>query len=383
MKGKSSRRDFLTAGLSLPIAGVASSMRLPARSERSSIKLEYRALGKTGLKVTTVGFGCMVTTSGSVIERAADLGINHFDTAREYQNGNNERMVGAALKRKRKEIVLASKTDGRDKQAALKELDTSLRELGTDYLDIWYLHEKDHPDQVPDDLVEALQVAKQQGKVRFIGVSTHGGQAQLIPWMVTKGAFDVVLTSYNFSMGAGLDPLLEQASNAGMGVVAMKVMAGGFRTPNPNSPTQQRLGRGGGMLGALKWTLKNPHVHTTIPSMTSLSQLDENIRAMAEAYTEAEEKLLARQLEYITPLYCRMCGKCEGTCAKGLPVEDILRFLAYADGYGQFSLGRERFKKLSAELSQVRCRECLTCTVSCPFGVQVTSRLSRAQELFA
>ncbi len=104
--------------------------------------LKYRTLGKTGLKVTSVGFGCMITSDASVIEKAADLGINYFDTARGYQGGNNERMVGAALKARRNSITLSSKTSAPNKPGALEHLDTSLKELGTDHLDIWYLHGK-------------------------------------------------------------------------------------------------------------------------------------------------------------------------------------------------------------------------------------------------
>jgi hypothetical protein len=324
----------------------------------------------------------MITSDPSVIERAADLGINYFDTARGYQHGNNERMVGAALKRKRQDIVLSSKTPSGSKQAALDDLDTSLRELGTDHLDIWYLHGKDKPQGVTEELVEAQQIAKQQGKVRFAGVSTHGPQ-ELLPWLVKKGVMDVVLATYNFTMDKGVDAVIEQASQAGMGVVAMKVMAGGFRRVKPTDPLAPKLKKEGAMLAALKWVVKNPNVHTTIPSMTDMEQLEENLKAMAEPYTPVEEKLLAQQLEYIGPLYCRMCGKCEGACAKGLPVADMLRFLTYAEGYGQFALGREKFLELPGEVAEVRCSQCASCTVTCPFGVQVAHRLTRAQELFA
>ena len=137
------------------------------------------------------------------------------------------------------------------------------------------------------------------------------------------------------------------------------------------------------MLAALKWAVKNPSVHSTIPSMANTDELEENLRAMAEPYGPAEEKLLARQLEYITPFYCRMCGECAGTCAKDLPVADILRHLTYAEGYGQFAVGREEFLKLGPEVTAVRCRDCARCTVPCSFGVQVAARLSLAQELFA
>lgn len=407
MKSNSSRRDFLYAGLALPVAGLASTAGFgkatvqssPPPSLASTPKLTYRTIGKTGLKVTAVGFGCMVTSDASVIERASDVGINYFDTARGYQHGNNERMVGVALKKKRKDLVLSSKSGGRTKDSALSDLDTSLRELGTDYLDIWYLHGRDRTSDVPDELFEAQQIAKKQGKIRFAGLSTHNAK-DMIPFLVKKGALDVVLVTYNFAMDKSMDALIEQASNAGLGVVAMKVMAGGFRRalqpppppppgdramrppPPPPAPPSQ-LKRQGAMLAALKWVLKNSKVNTTIPSMTDVDQLEENLRAMAEPYSPVEEKLLAQRLEQIGPLYCRMCNECEGTCAQRLPVANLLRYLTYAEGYGQFSLGREHFLALPAEVTSVRCQDCVSCTVTCPFGVKVSSRLARAQELFA
>jgi predicted aldo/keto reductase-like oxidoreductase len=344
--------------------------------------LSYRVLGKTGFKVTSVGFGCMVTSDASVIERAADIGINYFDTSRGYQHGNNERLVGAALKGKRQKLYLSSKTDGATKQAVLQELDTSLSELGTDHLDIWYLHAKDNPNGVPDELFEAQQIARQQGKIRFAGVSTHNSK-DMVPFLVKKGATDVVLAAYNFTMDKAFSDAMSQANAAGLGVVAMKVMAGGFKRMPPNDPKGDKLKREGAMLAALKWVLKSDYVHTTIPGITDMDQLDENLKGMTEPYSPKEEQLLARQLDFITPLYCRMCGECDGHCAKGLPVKDVLRYVMYADGYGQFELGRDHFKTLPAELTSVRCGDCPTCTVKCRFGVKVPQRLSRAQEMFA
>ena len=114
----STRRDFLSAGLLTSVAGFASAPSAWAQAEPHSTKgLSYRVLGKTGFKVTSVGFGCMVTSDASVIERAADIGINYFDTCRGYQHGNNERLVGAGLKGKRQNIYLSSKTDGGTKQS--------------------------------------------------------------------------------------------------------------------------------------------------------------------------------------------------------------------------------------------------------------------------
>ncbi|MGA2807065.1 MAG: aldo/keto reductase [Terracidiphilus sp.] len=390
MSANTSRREFLSAGLMLPVVGAGSRMGLwPASGDPvaadagSAVKLDYKTLGHTGLKVTTLGFGCMITSDPSVIERAADIGINYFDTARGYQHGNNERMVGAALGARRKRIVLSTKSGAQDKDGLLKDLDTSLHELNTDFVDIWYLHGKGSPADIRDDMIEAQQLAKKQGKIRFAGVSTHGGQQQLLPWLAQKGVFDVVLTSYNFSMDPAIEQAIAAAAKAGMGVVAMKVMAGGFRSIKPGDPLYKKLQQDGALLAALKWVINKPNVATTIPSMTDMDQLDENLKAMAHPFSTSDEKLLAARLELIRPLYCRMCGQCDGACQKGLPVADVLRFLTYADGYGQFALGRERFLELTSEQAAVRCGDCAECTVNCPHGVHVSDRMARAQELFA
>jgi predicted aldo/keto reductase-like oxidoreductase len=353
-----------------------------AKPAASPVKLDYRTLGRTGLKVTTVGMGCMITSDPSVITRAADLGINYFDSARGYSHGNNERMVGTALGARRKDVIISTKSHAGNKEELQKHLETSLRELNTDYIDIWYLHARNSPDEVPDDQIEVQLKAKKEGKVRFIGVSTHK-PLQMLPWMAQKGVFDVALTIYNFTMDSGVDQAIEIASKSGLGVVAMKVMAGGPRSLKPGDPNLKRLAQEGAMLAALKWVIKKPNISTTIPSITDMDQLDENLKAMSNPLSAGEEKILTAHLDAIRPLYCRMCGQCDGACQKGLPVADVLRYLTYADGYGQFALGRERFLELSVEHQTVRCGDCSDCTVKCPHGVHVSDRLARAQELFA
>src|ERR1035437_666075 len=181
MKTDSSRRNFLVAGLSLPVAGMANApapQASPAKAARSKVAevsspARYRTLGKTGLKVSTVGYGCMITSDSSVISRAVDLGITYFDTARGYQSGNNERMVGAALKGSRNKIVLSSKSEAKTAAEAVAQLDTSLKELGTDHLDIWYMHSRDTVAAIPDELITVWENARQQGKILHIGISTH------------------------------------------------------------------------------------------------------------------------------------------------------------------------------------------------------------------
>ena len=116
-----------------------------------------------------------------------------------------------------------------------------------------------------------------------------------------KGATDVVLSAYNFTMDKAASEAMSQANAAGLGVVAMKVMAGGFRRSKPDDPNAAKLKREGAMLAALKWVLKDSYIHTTIPGMTDMDQLDENLKAMTESYSPKEEQLLARQLEFHYP----------------------------------------------------------------------------------
>jgi aryl-alcohol dehydrogenase-like predicted oxidoreductase len=146
------------------------------------------------------------------------MGVTYFDTARGYQSGNCERMVGAALKSRRKQLTLSTKSNKEDKEGALQELETSLRELQTDYVDIWYIHAKSKASQLTDARLEAQRIAKEKGMIRFSGVSTHAGFEEIIPAAVKSGAIDVVLSAYNFTMGASIDPLLADAKKAGLGL---------------------------------------------------------------------------------------------------------------------------------------------------------------------
>lgn len=380
MRTSSSRREFLTTGMALPAAALTPPLfsgkvpgedRIVAPGLGGAGSLEYRTLGKTGLKVTSVGFGCMITSDPSVIAKAVDLGINYFDTARSYQHGNNERMVGAALADRRKSVFVSSKSEAEDLKTALSQLDTSLAELRTDYLDVWYLHSKDEPESLNAGLLEAVQTAKRQGKARFVGLSTHSPE-KMVPAAIKTGVLDVALITYNHTMGSRLDEVIEAAGQAGLGIVAMKVMAHGKKDLKPGAGP-----------AALKWVLKNRGINTTIPSMVDMDQLEQNFRTMSSAFGAADEAVLKACLEELAPVYCRMCGGCQGKCPQDLPVAEMLRYLTYAEGYGQFTLGREKFLGLPEDVRSVRCTGCDTCAVRCPNGVRVPQRLSRAQALFA
>jgi hypothetical protein len=301
--------------------------------------------------------------------------------------------------------MISSKSQGKTKQALLKDLDTSLTALGTDHLDIWYLHNKNEPAEVTDDLLEAQRTAKQNGKIRFAGVSTHFNMDKMLAYLAKQGQVDVVLTTYNFAMRSvdaamnanpdapktDMTEAIRSARKAGLGIVAMKVMAGGVSRvlrgdraygANPQA-LSTRLGQPGVPLAAVKWALKNESVDTAEVCMTNFDQLDENLRAMAEPYTDRDEHLLTAQLASIGPDYCRMCGSCGGTCDRGVPVPDVLRFLTYAEGYGQFALARERFMAMPRSVRDIRCRDCASCSFGCAYGLAVRDSLTRAQEILA
>jgi uncharacterized protein len=171
----------------------------------------------------------------------------------------------------------------------------------------------------------------------------------------------------------------------------MKTMAGGTSRvgrgdrlygANPQA-LAKRLSQPGVPVAAIKWALKNQSVDTAIVCMTSHEQFDENVRAMAEAFTAKDEQLLSSQLAYISPKYCRMCGSCGGACEKGVPVPDMLRFLTYVEGYGEFALARERFLELPEDLRKIRCRDCAACSLKCAYSVAVRDRLIHVQEILA
>jgi uncharacterized protein len=374
---ESSRRSFLQAGLALPAAGFVTAYQTGAPNQASG-GVGYRTLGKTGLKVSGVGCGVGIVPDPNVLARAIDLGVNYFDTARGYGEGKSEQIAGAALKGKRQKVVLATKTDARTKADVLKDMDASLQALGMDYVDIFHLHSRDTPDTITDEAVEACLMLKQQGKARFIGVSAHDIPA-VVDTILKIGKFDVVQTTYSYAIGSPFrTAAISRLHDAGIGVVAMKVViaVAGFVPREVKLPPE-------GPLAAVKWVLLNPAISTTVPYAKNIAELEMNVRAMREPYTAQDEKMLYARNQEIRPLYCRMCYECKGQCPKGVPVTEELRYLAYHDFGGNLQQAQDNFRQLPAAIQNVQCSDCASCTILCPNGVDVRTRLIRAQGLLA
>lgn len=375
-----SRRDFLKTGLAMSAAGIASSAGIkPAFGNEP--KVVYRTLGKTGLKVSGVGYGIGFVPIPEVVNKALDMGINYFDTSRVY--GDSEKIFGDLIKsRDRSKLVIATKSGSRRKEDILKDIDASLTALGTDYVDVYHLHARDTPTSIPDEALEAMQEIKKSGKARFLGFSNHDPN-RMVDFLIESETFDVLQTTYSFAIGGFYrDKAIKKLHDAGIGIIAMKVvvaLTGLNITDFENPPAKE----GDGPLSGIKWVLNNPAIGTTVSHMKTIPELEMNFRAMSEPYTPSDEKKLYVINDQIQPSYCRMCYECSGKCPQGMPVTDVLRYLAYNDYCGNYHQARMSFMELPDEVKNVKCSDCSGCTIKCPNGIHVQERLIRAQELLA
>jgi predicted aldo/keto reductase-like oxidoreductase len=384
------RRDFLkrAAAGAAATAGVASGVGLrlpdaPAEQAKKQNGMGYRILGRTKLKVSEISFGTIRTGNAAVIQRGLDLGINYFDTAECYREGNSEIDLGKALKGRRDKVVVATKwhTDGSTPAAdLLKSLDQSLQRLNMDHVDLIQIHGAETEAQVnSDQLWEAFTTARQAGKVRFQGFSTHANQVAMIRAAIKNGRYDAVLPGHN-AMSPHITPVIKEAKEAGVGVVVMKALAPAHR------------GRGAealqGFTGsiyqkAIQWVLSDPNVCTTIVDMPTFDELEEDVAAVTGTVTKAELEQFERAVAMIGVGTCHLCGACTGQCPAGVRVADIMRYSLYHDGYGDRARAVSLYRALPPKASAAACDECAECRIVCPWGVPVRSELGRMHAVLA
>lgn len=379
------RRKFLQ----FSAAGLAGSL-IPATSKSETIPsakespgkregIIYRTLGNTGIRLPIVSLGVMRIDNPRLVVSALDQGIVHLDTAHGYQQGKNEEMLGEILKgRPRNSFVIATKIHPRDTISTdefLQMLDKSLARLKLDYVDMLYLHGVDNQEYMfQENYLKALETAKKSGKTRFIGLSTHSNMAQVIRWAVKSKFYEVVLTSYNFMMHNDTDmhAALEEANKAGLGIIAMKTMAGGYWDKERTQKVNARA--------ALKWALQNPNIHTAIPGCTAFEQLDENLEVMKDISLSPKElkDLKLDQTSGIedsketSQLFCFGCRTCEKQCVASLPLPEAMRAYMYTYGYRDLALAKSVLEE--SRYTRGTCTKCDVCTVSCPHGLPVAQR---------
>jgi aryl-alcohol dehydrogenase-like predicted oxidoreductase len=230
------RRNFIkTAAAAIPLIKLFPADLSAMERETSPGKIEKRSLGKTGEKLSLIGFGGIVVmnaTPGQASQRvseAIDYGINYFDVAPSY--GDAELKLGPALKPYRKNVFLACKTTERSKAGSRKELEQSLNRLQTDHLDLYQFHAVKTMDDVntifsPDGAMETYLSARKEGKIRFIGFSAHSVEAAME--MMKRFDFDTILFPVNFNTwyAGNFGPqVLQLAQQKKMGILALKAMA--------------------------------------------------------------------------------------------------------------------------------------------------------------
>jgi len=377
------RRDFLKVGLAgttSVILGCADTMQYVSPGSFVFPTPVYRTLGRTGLKITIVSFGAMLTPESEVMRVAFDHGVNYVDTARKYMGGRNEEIVGKALKGRRDKMYVATKTKplSKLKEDIFDDVETSLKALGTDYIDVIQLHNLTSKDRafIPETR-EALIKLREQGKVRFFGVTTHTNQAEVLNALVDDRDrfFDMALVGYNFKSSTEVKEAIARAAIAKIGIIAMKTQAGGYETDalGPISPHQ----------AALKWALQNKHITAAIPGMRDMAELKEDIAVMGMKFGHLDKLILKHYGAAVRPYYCHLCGKCETTCPKGVVISTINRCLMYAEAYKSAELARSTYNEIPATVSAAACLDCSVCVARCVNGLDIPKKMARARKLLA
>jgi len=383
-QGKISRRSFLkisgsgAAGLGLGLSGRA--------SESTPRIREFRELGTTGLRISDVGCGCINLFNAGVLRYAFDGGVNHFDTAEGYLNTNSERMLGQALQGIRDKVIITTKLQIRtpadlQRDAFVRRLEDCLRRLRTDYVDIVLVHAIDEPGRLDHEEVQAgFRKMKEQGKARHIGFSTHA-PALMLTKAIEDGPWEVVLMTYNHLESAQAEPLIVKARDKGVGLIAMKILAGGMQgrlKPLVNDRTHYAQ-------AAIRWVMGNPKVDACTITMSTYSHVDEYIAASGQPLRRSDEAVLARYREAAGPLYCRVsCRECLAVCPKGVAVNEVLRYAMYYEHYGMERNAMELYGGLEPARRPSACDGCSApCVSACPHGLQVRSRLLESRAILS
>ncbi|MFC1538917.1 aldo/keto reductase [Candidatus Latescibacterota bacterium] len=377
---KISRRSFMQAGVASG-AVVAASGTLPKRlSGAEAPAVRYRDLGKTGFKVSEVGFGAMNMRDAELVQAAIDMGVNYIDTANKYMNGINEEVIGTVMKSRRDKVFLTTKLADQDIPGMTKNLETSLKRLNTDHVDLVLAHSLNEVELLAnEEIIKHLENAKRSGKARFIGYSTHKLPDEYMDETLKVGVYEAILVSFNYLSPPEVARNIERARKAGMAVIAMKTQARGNGNPDAANDMQTPN------QAALKWVLENKNVDTAIPGVTTFEQLAENIKVMGMELTSRENRDLRQYGKSLKGNYCcgvLGCTGCREKCPNGVEVHEVNRCLGYAYGYGDIRLAHENYSDIPAGRGADVCADCEECAVKCINGLNLTENMKRAQSLF-
>lgn len=333
--------------------------------------MEYVTLGKTGLKISRMGFGGIpiqrvdASVTRELVKAMAEKGINYIDTARGYTV--SEAYLGEALEGLRDKFVLATKSMSRTKEAMAKDIDISLGNLRTDHIDLYQVHNPnmEQLEQViaAGGALEALQEAKAAGKIGHIGLTAHSlevfEKALELDWVET------IMFPYNIVETQAVE-LIKKCAEKNIGFITMKPLAGG-------AIEDATL--------AMRFICANPDVTVVIPGMFDLKEIDQNLAA-CEDKTPLSEAELAKMEEIRSQLgnnFCRRCNYC-APCTVGISIPNVFLFQGYLDRYGLGDWAKDRYASMAVKASA--CIGCGACEKRCPYNLPIREMLKDAAQKF-
>lgn len=333
--------------------------------------MEYRTLGKTGLKISRLGFGGIpiqrvdAAVTKELVKAMAEKGINYIDTARGYTV--SESYIGEALEGLRDKFVLATKSMARTKESMAKDIDISLGNLRTEYIDLYQVHNPNvaQLEQVASEggALEALLEAKAAGKIGHIGVTAHS--LEVFEKALGYDWVETIMFPYNIVEKQG-EELMRRCTEQNVGFIVMKPLAGG-------AIEDATL--------ALRFICANADVDVVIPGMFDLKEIEQNLAA-AEDNSPLTEVELAKMEETRGQLgnhFCRRCNYC-APCTVGIAIPNVFLFQGYLDRYGLGDWAKDRYSSMAVKASA--CIGCGACEKRCPYELPIRDMLKEAAVKF-
>jgi predicted aldo/keto reductase-like oxidoreductase len=386
---RNQRREFLKKSL----VGICGATFIPGTwkasfgeyGEKGAVpSLASRTLGRTGINTPLISLGTSGATSPNFIRTVYDAGIKLFFSATYYGEGNNERLVGEALKDLPRDsfvVGTAATPEGfnpregtfpkdMNAQAYMKTAEESLKRFGLDHVDILLLPFAGKRESVIfDPILKAMTELKKQGKIRYAGIATHGFCEEALRAAADAKVYDVAMTAYNYKTEnkEAMNEALVYAAKAGMGIVAMKTTAGAARDKNRTQPLNTNA--------ALKWVLQNKNISSIVSGMSTVEELQKNLEMIKNLKISDQElkDLNLAGLKSELGLYCHQCQKCIPQCPNNLDIPTLMRSYMYAYGYRNIEHARHTLN--TVDVSGKPCEKCDVCSVTCIAGFDIKDRI--------
>ena len=356
--------------------------------------MKTRPLGRTGLEVSEIGLGGIKFDDVSqeqvtaLVQNAIDREINIIDTARNY--ASSEVKLGRALEGRREEVILSSKSQARTGEGIRAELETSLRNLRTDWIDIYITHNLRLPENYDKAVGEGgavaeLERAREEGLIRHIGISCHRYEETFLR-AIHSGRFDLIMVAYNLLNDELMDrEVMPRASEEGLGVLVMKPLGGGVLAEAGSKltlPGERTPERPLEPADAIRFVLANEDVDSAVVGMKSVEELEQDLLTVTEPQRLSEEELGAMR-EAAAKLgkdFCRACGYCQ-PCPQGILIPIVLRHLFYHNRFGLEEWAQGRYGMVEVKANE--CVRCGECEEKCPYDLPIPDLLEEAHRKLA